>query len=115
MLLDPIILSLCSTIAINTGGNNNVPSACQTALNAASTQTQTTATMNMLESYSRNLVESNVSKTVLYPALAVGAIVDSANKKQVIAQFPLKPIFDEVNIHLTSNTQSVTIKWEWKF
>lgn len=116
MLLDPIILSLCSTIAINGGGGNpQAPTACHQALSAASAQTQTTATITLLESYSRNLVESNISKKVLYPTIAIGAIVNSWNQKQITAQFPLKPVFDEVNFNLTSTRVSVTIKWEWKF
>lgn len=112
MLLDPIILSLCSTVMINTGSSSTP---CQQFLNAASNQTKTTATINMLESYSHNMVESNISKNVLYPTLAVGAIVNSASQKRVEGQFPLEPLFDEVNFNLTETTTSVTIKWKWKF
>ena len=111
MLLDPIIISLCAQVSMMA----NAPTACHEALNAASAQTQITASINYLESYSKNLVESNVSKDILYPTLAIGALANSVQQRQVTAQFPLKPLIDEVNFNLTQTTFSYTVKWEWKF
>lgn len=112
MLLDPLIIAMCAQMSLNSPTG---PSACNGALNAASSQTQTTATMNLLESYSKNLVEGNVNKEILYPAIAIAAGIDAYNKKQLTAQFPLKPVIDEVGMNLTSVNQSWTLKWVWKY
>lgn len=113
MILDPVIISLCMTFNTETqGAKGNV---CNQTLTEISESTKTTAMINSLESYSRNLIEGNVNKEILYPTIAIGALIDSYSKKQVIANFPLKPVIDEVNLNLTPDVKAASFKWIWRF
>jgi hypothetical protein len=111
MLIDPAIALFCTQLSIMTPGNVNGP--CVSALNATSASTNTTLTMNQLESYSQNLVKNNINEELIKTLIATGFLINSYNQRQVIAQFPLKPFEFNVNLSLLSSNFGLKYKYEF--
>lgn len=107
MLLDPLIALFCTQFSIMTPGSS--PGPCQAAINAGSSVTQTTQTLNALESFMTQNTYKLVGKENVYGIAAGVYLINSYNQKAISAQIPLRPF--ELNTNLSYNNQSYGIKW----
>lgn len=89
------------------------PAPCQAVVNASSAATQTTATLNQLQSYIEQNTYKLLGKDVIYGTAGIVYIINSWNTKTLMATFPLKPF--EFNINLASNFINSGIKLKLEF
>lgn len=111
VLLDPLSAIFCAQLTVMTPGAP--PNACQTAVNAASIQTNTTATMNQLQSFLETNTYKIISKNVIYGTAGLIYVINSINTKSIAAQIPIKPF--EIDTNLNYTQQSVGIKYKYEF
>lgn len=89
------------------------PGPCQAAINAGSIETQTTATLNALESYITQNTYKYVHKDIIYGTAGVVYLINTYNQKLITAQIPLRPF--EFNTTLSYNNKSYGVKYTYEF
>lgn len=111
MIIDPLFALFCQNFTTMTPGTP--PGACQTAINAASTQTSTTGTLNQLQTYGEARVYKIVDKDLIYGSAGLIYLINSWNTKTLMFTFPLSHF--EFNGNIANNSESLGIKYKYEF
>lgn len=88
----------------------SAPGPCQSFINAASVQTQTTATLNQLQSVLEQDAYKYIGKTVIYSLAGSFYVFNTVTNKQIIAQIPMDRF--EANLNLGFNSQQYGLKYK---
>ena len=89
--------------------------ACNAALHQMSDQSQTTSTINLLESFGNQQLKNKVDDHILAAAGFAGYTYNTVKNRQIIAQLPINPLNTEFSINLTEINKSYSLKWKIDF
>lgn len=111
MILEKTIALFCTQFSLMTPGSS--PGPCQAAINAGSIETQTTSTLNALESYMTQTTYKVINKDLIYGTAGIIYLINSYNNKSILAQIPINKFEIDTNLSYTSNSFGLKYKYEF--
>ena len=110
--MNELFIQLC--FLLSSQNQLNDP-ACENSLKAAYIQSGGQQTYNLAQKYYENKLYSQMDKDLLKPAIILGTIADTYNKKDLKVSTDFKPICDSLSTDFNEGNKSINLglKWNW--